>query len=213
MASIEKGAVTNTEDMFAHAASIVQQNIYALDSDHYSGYMWVAALDWKTCLVCGSLDGHIFDALPGQEGEDVAPEQPIHHACRCVMVPVLKGMEDDYTKGAPTYKDWLARQPENRIIDILGPSKYAAYKNGMPIERFVKDGRVLTLKELGIKLANKSIMRAEYLESELGFPKDVATNVKARLGGIRILGKKDRKEHAALMDVKGNLLFRNVAEK
>jgi hypothetical protein len=172
MASIEKGAVANTEDMFAHAASIVQQNIYALDSDHYSGYMWVAALDWHTCLICGSLDGRIFDGTVGMElfskGSNLAPDLPVHTHCRCVMVPVLKGMEDDYTKGAPTYKDWLARQPENRLIDILGPSKYAAYKNGMPIERFVKIGRfskdskVLTLEELKLK----SVTRNQLLKGD-----------------------------------------------
>jgi len=24
------------------------------------------------------------------------PEQPVHHNCHCVMVPVLEGMENDY---------------------------------------------------------------------------------------------------------------------
>jgi hypothetical protein len=159
MAQIEKALETNVEDIFSHAKSIIQEDIYALNRDHYEGYMWVASLDWHTCLACGNLDGHIFDALPGQEGEDVAPEQPIHPHCRCIIVPVLKGMRDEYT-GSPSYRDFLARQKESVQIDILGPSRYAAYKAGTPIDRFVKIdlyagagkvAKVVKLEESGIK--------------------------------------------------------------
>ena len=56
------------------------------------------------------------------------PEQPVHPNCRCVMVPVLEGMEDDYR--APNFLEWLDRQPPNIQIDVLELSKYAknAYK-------------------------------------------------------------------------------------
>ena len=145
MDSIEKSLLSNVEDMFSHAKALIHENLYDLNRDHYSGYMWIACLDFRTCLACGSLDGKIFPALPGEEGGP--PEQPVHPHCRCVIVPVLQGMEDDYK--APNYQEWLARQPVERQIDVLGPSKFVLYKKGQSVERFVKDGRAMTLDELG----------------------------------------------------------------
>jgi len=170
MKGIENGLKANVNDMFSHAKAIVHENLYALNHKHYSGYMWVACLDWKTCQVCGSLDGKIFPALPGEDGGP--PDIPRHFNCRCVIVPVLKGMEDDYT-GSPNYRTWFERQTEKTQIDILGPSRFALFKNGLPVERFVKDGRVLTLKELGalrttrkelFNLSRSSGIRLEFKE-------------------------------------------------
>ena len=49
------------------------------------------------------------------------------------------------------YKDWLESQNDVVKLDILGPSRFKAYKTkDLEITSFVKDGRVLTLEELGI---------------------------------------------------------------
>ena len=40
-------------------------------------------------------------------------------------------------------------------LDILGPSRYKAYLQGIEVTSFVKDGRVLTLEELGIDRATR----------------------------------------------------------
>jgi len=155
MKGIENGLKANVNDMFSHAKAIVHDNIYALNHKHYSGVMWVACLDWKTCHVCSQLDGKIFgyhmELFPSSDGKggihEGPPKIPKHFNCRCITVPILKGMEDDYT-GSPNYREWFERQPKKVQLDILGPSRYALFKNGLPVERFVKDGRVLTLEEL-----------------------------------------------------------------
>jgi hypothetical protein len=68
-------------------------------------------------------------------------------------------MRDEYT-GSPSYRDFLARQKESVLIDILGPSRYAAYKAGTPIDRFVKDGKVLTLEEMKlVQLSRKEVLK------------------------------------------------------
>jgi hypothetical protein len=47
-----------------------------------------------------------------------------------------------------TFSDWLREQSVERQKDVLGPMRYKLYKQGTNIKDFVKDGRVLTLKEL-----------------------------------------------------------------
>jgi hypothetical protein len=47
-----------------------------------------------------------------------------------------------------TYQDWLAQQDPVVQKDILGPARYAAYKNGMPISSFVSYGSALNLRQL-----------------------------------------------------------------
>jgi hypothetical protein len=49
-----------------------------------------------------------------------------------------------------TYQDWLAQQSPEVQKDILGPARYTAYKNGMPITSFVVDGSKMSLAELGL---------------------------------------------------------------
>jgi len=153
MASVEKSAFNTMGDFVQHRAEMFRDSLYDLNREHYEGYMWVACMDWKTCVVCGNLDGKIFPALPGEpDGPPKIPDET-HPNCRCVLTPVLKGMKDDYS--TVNYKDWFERQPESRQIDILGPSKYVLYKQGMPVERFIKDGRIATLEELGALSARK----------------------------------------------------------
>ena len=177
MASIEKSLLTNVEDMFTHAKSVVNKSLYDLNREHYAGFMWVACMDWISCQVCSGLDGKIFPALPGEPGGP--PEIPIHPHDRCFLVPVLKGMEEDYK--AVNFKDWLTRQPEKRQIDYLGPSKYLLYRKGLPVERFVKDGRTLTLEELGAdRVPRKFIEWIDFDSPKLKLKDDAPEEVKKK---------------------------------
>lgn len=51
---------------------------------------------------------------------------------------------------APSYSDWLKRQPEAVQNDILGATKAQLFRDGkLTLDRFVDSkGRVLTLEEL-----------------------------------------------------------------
>lgn len=59
-------------------------------------------------------------------------------------------MRDDPTQTALNYKDWFNEQDRNTQIDIIGPARYREFQNGKEITTFAKDGRIMTLEELGI---------------------------------------------------------------
>lgn len=50
----------------------------------YTHWEWLAALDERTCDVCGPLDGKVFDFGSSQ------PIPPIHPRCRCTILPVTE---------------------------------------------------------------------------------------------------------------------------
>jgi hypothetical protein len=89
-----------------------------------------------------------------------APEHPLHHNCRCILVPVLEGTSDLVQSGNLNYRDWFNRQSEDNKLDILGPSRYAIFKKtGMGISAFIKDNKILTLKELGVNRVTRAQIR------------------------------------------------------
>ena len=47
-----------------------------------------------------------------------------------------------------SYNDWLKSQPEDVQIDVLGPTRFEAFRNGLDISSFVADGKKLTLTQL-----------------------------------------------------------------
>ena len=150
MSGVENSISTNITDMFNHANSVVINDIHKLNDDFYDGYQWIAALDSDTCLACAALDNKIVDKI-----EDFPDEPPLHHNCRCIIVPVLEGMKDDPSQTALNYKDWFDEQSNEIQLDILGPARYKEYLNGMSVTGFVKDGRIMTLDELGISRMNR----------------------------------------------------------
>jgi len=106
-------------------------------SSIFSGYRFLATLSTKTCLACGALDGKVFDT----------PEMPnvcLNENCRCIMLPVVKGMEgfdDDDTRASEdgpvpaswTYEKWLKKQPAKIKWEILG-DYYERYKAGATLQ-------------------------------------------------------------------------------
>lgn len=101
-------------------------------------YVWCSALDTSTCLVCGNLHNSIFDSIAQ------APATPVHDRCRCFIIPLTKGVELQQK----SYGKWISEQNASTQLEILGRSRYEMYKNGMPIDKFVNNGKKLTLKEL-----------------------------------------------------------------
>jgi len=160
MASIEKSINANITDIINHANSLTLNSIYEENHNSFDGYQWIAVLDSRTCLVCAALDNQIFDLLPGmnlEPGKNTMPpdEPPLHHHCRCIIVPVLPGMRDDPTQTNMNYEDWFNRQDRETQIDILGPARYMEYINGNPITSFVKDGKIITLEGLELDRIKK----------------------------------------------------------
>jgi len=120
---------------------------------------------------CAALDNKIFDRLPGMEGGGTEPpgEPPLHHNCRCIIVPVLEGMRDDPSQTQVNYQDWFDRQDNATKLDILGPSRYREYLDRESIAHFsfIKDGRIKTLKELKIdRLTRIELIKKEIFDGE-----------------------------------------------
>jgi len=156
MKDLRNSLEMNTKTMVAHLAEKARDETYRKNSSLFSGFRYVGTLDSRCCLECSVLDGKFF------EGSEVPtePEMPQHPRCRCLWLPVIKGMEDEFDEdderasvdgpvpASWTYQDWLKTQDDKTILDILGPTRYGLYKEGMPITSFVADGSVLSLKKM-----------------------------------------------------------------
>jgi hypothetical protein len=127
--------------------------VYAANSGLFSGYRRIETLDSRTCVVCGLADQKIYKTL------DEAPTLPQHPNCRGLYLPVIKGLEeweadderasvDGPVPAKTTWRDWLSKQPDDVVRDILGPARYEIYKMGTPISSFVVDGKTLNLQQL-----------------------------------------------------------------
>jgi SPP1 gp7 family putative phage head morphogenesis protein len=164
---LRKSLEMNTRTMVSHLAETARTETYRKNSSLFSGYRYIGTLDSRTCLVCGELDGKAFEGSKQPE----EPHLPQHFSCRCLWLPEIKGMEgfdDDDTRASVdgpvsanmTYEEWLEKQPPEVQKDILGFSRYALYKDGMPITSFVADGQKLNLQDLakkeGIDLSSKT---------------------------------------------------------
>lgn len=117
-------AVTRTTE------TLTYDNIQSIQKVTVSG-----TLDGRTCLVCASLHGKTFE-------KHSAPLFPIHHRCRCFLIPYQEGFVP------PSYSEWLSRQSEETQKQILGKTRFELYKGGMTVDRFVSNNRKLRLDEI-----------------------------------------------------------------
>jgi SPP1 gp7 family putative phage head morphogenesis protein len=141
-----------------HTHTVARQSLYDSNRDLIKGIQYVATLDNRTTMICASLDGQVF---PIDEG----PRPPQHMGCRSTSVPIVKSWRelgidlDDAPEGTrasmngqvpakETYSSWLKKQPAATQREVLGESRYKMFRDGTPIDRFVADGRVLTLEQL-----------------------------------------------------------------
>lgn len=101
---------------------------YQANDDIIEGWVWSAACDSKTCLVCWAMHGRIFK---------LQRQMPAHPACRCGMLPILKKQyRGDYepTPGAVLFNQ---AGPEVQRA-VLGPGAYQEFQAGrVGIENFV----------------------------------------------------------------------------
>ena len=103
-------------------------------------YMWVSILDSFTCIVCGDLDGQIFDSI------DKVPVYSQHPRCRCSCIVLPDNIDPEDIR--ETYTEWFSRQSEETQYRVLGKTRYEMYKSGMGISQFVNSGRKIPLSEM-----------------------------------------------------------------
>lgn len=146
-----------------HVTNHAREETFKDNVDVIKGVRFVATLDSRTTPECASLDGQVF---PVGEG----PRPPIHHSCRSATVPVLKSWKElgidlkDLPEGTRasmngqvpkslTYFDWFKQQDAAFQREWLGPTRYGIWKKtGAPIEKFVNNGKLLTLDKLAEKV-------------------------------------------------------------
>ena len=128
------------------------------NSDVLRGWVWVSTLDSRTCLRCAQKSG-----IESKMGEGVVP--PLHIGCRCFQAPVIKSWKElgfdakEFATGTRassggqvdaniSFDAWLRTQSKSAQIDQLGPARQQLFANGMKVDKFTNNGKVLTLEQL-----------------------------------------------------------------
>lgn len=70
----------------------VRDRVYEQNQDILKGVEYLATLDPRTCIVCGSLDGKVFEYGVNDPKPNEKP--PLHPNCRCVLIPLTKSWEE-----------------------------------------------------------------------------------------------------------------------
>nr|WP_313632755.1 phage minor head protein [Brevundimonas naejangsanensis] len=133
-----RGAEAMVRTALTHTASVASKETYQALAVEEARF--IATLETRTCLVCATLHNTVHPLA-------TFPWSPRHIACRCTSIPVIKGLPPIE---APSYSDWLMRQPVEVQNDVLGVRKAQLFRSGkLTLDRFVDSkGRVLTLEEL-----------------------------------------------------------------
>lgn len=143
-----------------NTAAIARDEIYKANSDLMRGYEWVATLDNRTTLICGSRDGKVYT-------NPTDPKPPAHWGCRSTTIPVIHPEYDlgakvtgkrpavgasgvEQVSGKQTYGGWLKKQPVEFVDEALGVERSRLFRAGkLTLDKFVDPtGRVYTLAQL-----------------------------------------------------------------
>lgn len=151
--SIVRTAVT-------HVSNVTAQETWKANSHVVKAWQFLATLDSRTTLTCGSLDGKSF---PIGEG----PIPPRHIRCRSISVAVTKSFRelgidkdelsaadrasmDGQVAGSPRFADWLKGKDAATQENVLGATRAKLFREGkLDLDQFVKaDGTLYTLDQL-----------------------------------------------------------------
>lgn len=154
----ESRAATLIHTESAHAAAEAAEQGYR--ETGVKSYRFEAALDLKTCSVCGALDQREF---PLAEHETGVNYPPLHPRCRCTTVPVTEFQiggkraarnpatgKTEYVEKKLTYEEWWKKYVEN-----------AAENDIMELQRKAerKTANTGSFAELQIPLQKREVLR------------------------------------------------------
>ncbi|EPY00613.1 minor capsid protein [Magnetospirillum fulvum] len=124
------------------------------------GWRFLATLDSRTSRQCSALSGSAW-----RFDDPNAPRPPRHPSCRSVALPLLRTFREmgiDLDE-APTgeqasqfgpvsadlsYEQWLRRQSAAFQKEVLGDTRYRAWKNGLPLTAFATYDAPLSIEAL-----------------------------------------------------------------
>lgn len=145
-------------------------------------YRFEAALDLKTCAVCGALDQREF---PLAEHETGINYPPLHPRCRCTTVPVTEFRigskraarnpatgKTEYVEKGMTYEEWLKKYVEEnadkneweeyqRILGEKAPKTLEEFRN-IKYTESKKWGKMMENKRLFEKIDSTETYSPEY---------------------------------------------------
>ena len=106
---------SRTEPVRAYRSASIET--YRANSEVVESWVWRSARNSRTCAACWSMDGSVHGL-----------EEPLDdHPCgRCFAVPSLRGVPETKETGAQAF----AKLTEAQQLEVLGPAKYAAWKDG-----------------------------------------------------------------------------------
>jgi hypothetical protein len=91
---------------------------YIANPEVVTGWIWYAALDTETCGACIAMHGTRHSA------DEVLDD---HYNGRCSMIPItITNPNPDIESGL----EWFGKLDEDKQREILGDSKYEAWKDG-----------------------------------------------------------------------------------
>lgn len=115
--------IARTEMLRAYRESALET--YRANDDIVEGWLWMSALDARTCAVCISMHGSVHSLDEDLDG---------HPNCRCTKSPRVKGSSFSPLLGS----DWFDDQSEAVQRQILGSNAaYEAYNDGASLSDFV----------------------------------------------------------------------------
>ena len=91
---------------------------YLANSDVVKGWIWLAALDDRTCMSCLSMHGTVHPLSESLND---------HHNGRCAMIPLVTGTEDIIKQSG---EEWFSQLAEAAQVKQMGQGKYDAYAAG-----------------------------------------------------------------------------------
>jgi SPP1 gp7 family putative phage head morphogenesis protein len=164
----KRQAATLVSTSIQTVANDARMETFKQNEELLSGYKYSSALDSKTCIRCGSLDGKFWKV-----GDLGIVKPVIHFSCRCQLLPITKtyaelgfpelneplpgkrassnGLQPDTIK----FPEFLKNQSNAFIEENLGKTRADMYLNGKITLRDLLDGnnKVLTIEQLHKKYA------------------------------------------------------------
>ena len=138
--TFDRGLEADAETLGSSLGEQYERIIFTKNDKAINRYIWSSVLDTSTCLVCGMLDGQIYN--------DITKVQiyPVHDRCRCKIFPLPDFVSDDEAK--VSYSEWFESQTDKNKYKILGKKRFQLYEQGMKIKQFVNNGKITPLKDL-----------------------------------------------------------------
>ncbi len=127
------------------------QNMVALEELRRAGaknYVWVAALDRRTCKLCGEMDGKHFSTEEAKTGETLPPRHPF---CRC-CITIFTEAQEGQTRFARGVEGDGIKVPAGMTHEQLAKAQ-AQYRQVIAYEGKVTEAVVKTADELGMAVA------------------------------------------------------------